>query len=413
MSKNRVGCILMVTLGIISAASVLRAGDLRLPLPGHSQLTPVQKLNREGVDLVRKHQYRKAETVFYKAYLFDPDDPFTLNNLGYISELEGQVERARKFYALASEQAVGAVIDQSSVPHLKGKPVVEAISSVQDASMRINEANVESIYLLSQGRTTEADTLLQRTLALDSRNPFTLNNLGLAKEMQGDFDGALRYYSSAADLKSKQPVVVTLNSRWRNKPVSDMAADSAKKILERLRRHDDAQTRASVLNLRGVAAINRNDWSTALEDFRQAYTLNPYDAFSLNNAGFLAEVNGDPETAQTFYEKAQTADGSSRHVGVATDRSAEGKRLASVAQDNDQKMDYKFEAQRRAKQREKGPIQLKNRDNTPVTEPTEPVQNPAPESPALGPPQPPIPQLDQQPPTTPPQTQPDPSNPPH
>lgn len=412
MRKHRIGWILMMALGIVSASPVSWAGDLRIPLPDRGQLTPVQKLNREGVDLVRKHQYRKAETVFYKAYLFDPDDPFTLNNLGYISELEGQVERARKFYQLASEQAVGAVIDRASVPHLKGRPVVEAISSVQDASMRINQANVESIYLLSQGRTTEADALLQKTLAMDSRNPFTLNNLGLAKEMQGDFDGALRYYSSAADLKSKQLVVVTLNSRWRNKPVSDMAADSAKKVLERLRRHDDAQTRSAVLNLRGVAAINRNDWSSASEDFRQAYTLNPYSAFSLNNAGFLAEIQGDPETAQTFYEKAQTADGSAQRVGVATDRFAEGKRLSSVAQDNDQKMEYKFEAQRRAKQRETGPIQLKNRDNSPVSEPTtEPAPNAAPESPTLGPPQPPIPQLDQQSPQ--PQAQPDPNNPPH
>jgi hypothetical protein len=36
---------------------------------------------------VRKKQYEKAEAIFYKAYLYDPTDPFTLNNLGYISEL--------------------------------------------------------------------------------------------------------------------------------------------------------------------------------------------------------------------------------------------------------------------------------------------------------------------------------------
>src|SRR5690349_14651756 len=45
------------------------AGDLKITLPKHSELTPVQKLNREGVEAVQKHQYEKAETLFLKAYL--------------------------------------------------------------------------------------------------------------------------------------------------------------------------------------------------------------------------------------------------------------------------------------------------------------------------------------------------------
>src|SRR6266568_2397644 len=137
--------IFLVCIAATWASPRAQAGDLKITLPKRSKLTPVQRLNREGVEAVRKHDYSKAEELFYKAYLFDPDDPFTLNNLGYISELQGQVDRARKFYALASEQSVGAVIDRASVPHLKGKPVVEAIGSLQDASMRINKANVESI----------------------------------------------------------------------------------------------------------------------------------------------------------------------------------------------------------------------------------------------------------------------------
>ena len=72
----------------------------------------MQRLNREGVDAIRKHQYEKAEAIFYKAYLYDPADPFTLNNLGYISELQGQLDRAHKFYTLASEQG-SAALDRS------------------------------------------------------------------------------------------------------------------------------------------------------------------------------------------------------------------------------------------------------------------------------------------------------------
>ncbi|MGH9350915.1 MAG: hypothetical protein ACRD2G_01930, partial [Terriglobia bacterium] len=53
------------------------AGDLKITLPRRSELTPVQRLNREGVEAVRKHRYEKAEAIFYKAYIYDPSDPFT------------------------------------------------------------------------------------------------------------------------------------------------------------------------------------------------------------------------------------------------------------------------------------------------------------------------------------------------
>src|SRR5665213_1071654 len=77
---------------IACAASPVLARDLRITIPRPSKLTPVQRLNRAGVDAVVKHQYEKAEGLFYKAYLYDPADPFTLNNLGYISELRGQLD---------------------------------------------------------------------------------------------------------------------------------------------------------------------------------------------------------------------------------------------------------------------------------------------------------------------------------
>jgi len=386
----------MTTVAVFSLALACApawAGDLRISIPKRSQMTPVQKLNRDGVEAVRKRQYKKAENLFYKAYLFDPDDPFTLNNLGYISELEGQVDRAAKFYALASQQAGDAVIDQASASGLKGKPLRAVIGDVQDANMRINQSNVEAIRLLSKGRAQEAESLLEEAEKLDPKNPFTLNNLGLAKEMQGELPEALKYYTAAATLKSEQPVVVTLNARWRGKPVSEMADNSAKKIRARLSEPESPEVRAAELNLRGVSAVNRNDWSLAAQDFSEAYRLNPDNAFSLNNRGFVAEMQGDPETAQGFYQRAKDADGDNARVGVASQSWAEGMKLSAVADDADQKIDQQFEKQRQARSNQTGPIQLKRRDNTPVIEPPMPAQQPE-DSPEVGPPQPPIPQLE-------------------
>src|SRR5487761_2369281 len=82
----------MILLKVVAAIAVTAVsgshaawagGPLRITIPRHSVLTPVQRLNREGVDAVNKRQYERAAVLFYKAYLYDPVDPFTLNNLGY------------------------------------------------------------------------------------------------------------------------------------------------------------------------------------------------------------------------------------------------------------------------------------------------------------------------------------------
>jgi Flp pilus assembly protein TadD len=364
--------ILLAIIAVLASLEPRNAGarDLKLTLPKHSELTLVQRLNREGVDAIRKQQYERAETLFFKAYLFDPGDPFTLNNLGYISELQGQLERAQKFYALSSEQATDAVIDRANAKRLEGKPMRDAFGTLQDKPMQVNRMNVEAIRLLSAGRAPEADLLLQKALTLDPRNIFTLNNIGVAKEARGDYDEALTYYVAVAGSHSKEPVIVTLNRAWRGKPVSTMAADSAKKLRERMQKAASSQAQAALLAVRGVSATNRNDWPTARKDFLKSYSLDPYSAFSLNNIGYLSEMDGDLETAEFFYARAQKAEDAKVRVGLATRSSAEGKHLLAVATDSDQKVDGRILQENQARRRHAGPIELKHRDDTPVVEPT-------------------------------------------
>jgi Flp pilus assembly protein TadD len=368
-----------------------RAGDLKLTLPKRSEPTLVQRLNRDGVGALLKHQYEKAERLFYKAYLFDPGDPFTLNNLGYISELQGQLERAQKFYSLASEQASDAVIDRTNTKPLEGKPMREAFGSLDNVSMQVNRMNVEAIQLLSQRRTPEADLLLQQALAMDPRNTFTLNNMGVAKESQGEYGRALTYYMAAAESHSTEPVIVTLNHDWRGKPVSEMAADSARKLRARMQNAATDQVQAALLAVRGVSATNRNDWPAARQDFLQSYSLDPNSAFSLNNLGFLAERDGDLETAQFFYAKARKSKHANDRVGLATRRSAEGKQLFTVASDSGQKVGDRIVLENQARRRQLGPVQLKLRDDTPVVEGTASPEEP---NSSVAPPvtKPPVPQ---------------------
>jgi Flp pilus assembly protein TadD len=361
--------------GVISTtlgwAPRARAGDLKITLPKRSHMTPVQRLNQEGVDAVRKHSYEKAESLFYKAYLLDPDDPFTLNNLGYISELQGQVDRALIFYDLAGRQATDAVIDRSSARRLEGRSMKEALA-IPDQPLQINHDNGEAVRLVSQGRAPEADLLLQQVLKSDPNNIFTLNNMGVAKEMEGESQAALKYYDAAAAVHSDAAAVVTLDHSWRGKLVSELAARNAKNLRNRLETHNNAEVRLAELNIRGVSAINRNDPKAADQDFRDAYALDPNNAFAVNNIGYLAEIEGDRETAQFFYEKARTISGANATVGLATRASAEGLKLGQVASDSDTKVEAKVLQERDVRRKLGEPILLHRRDNSVVEEPATP-----------------------------------------
>ncbi len=367
------GLVGMVTFGFELQGA--QAGDLKITIPRRSKLTPVQRLNREGVEAVRKHEYSKAERLFYKAYLLDTDDAFTLNNLGYISELQGQVDRAQSFYALAAEQSSEAVIDRASARRMEGRPMKEALA-VTDQPLQVNHANVEAVRLLSQGRTAEADQLLQDALKIDSNNIFTLNNMGVVKEMEGEDQEALKYYDQGAALHSDATAVVTVEDTRRGRQVSEMAAESAKGLRARLARANDIPEQVAELNLRGVSALNRNDVRAAGEDFRKAYALDPGNAFALNNIAYLAELEGDRETAQFFYDRARQAVGANTTVGVATQRSAEGMKLFAVAADNDTKVGTKITQDRESLRRQHEPVVLRRRDNSIVNETTAPAAQP-------------------------------------
>jgi len=370
-----------ITLGAIFALAVLGASRKvwahdgeRILIPMRSHLSPVQKLNREGVEAIRKHNFDRAETLFYRAYLYDPADPFTLNNLGYVSELEGQIDRAQRFYQLAAEQSSNANIDLSNLKHLHGQPMKAALVQLKDAAMRVNRLNLDAMRMLERDQGFEAIDALKRALAVDPSNPFTLNNLGVAYESVADFDNALRYYQDAASSRSKEPAMVTLDRTWRGRSVSSMARESASRLERKMRNIDPAEAKAIMFTVRGVYAENANNWTEAREDFLHAYALYPSSAFSLNNRGYVAEREGDLETAQFFYQRAQRAYNSTAKVGLATRLFARGQPVNAVAGDSNGKVDDALEVYSRERKQPSAPVELTPRGGSPAQN-----SNPAPE----------------------------------
>jgi Flp pilus assembly protein TadD len=372
----------LVLLAALAVSLSLGAGaqNLRIPLPKRAITTPVQKLNREGVKAIQKHRLDRARKLFYQAYLLDPNDPFTLNNLGYISELSGEIDRAQRYYELSAENTSDATVAMASIPDEKGKKISEVAGHAGDRDMQINRYNVQAMGLLMKDRAPEADMVLQKALQIDPNNPFTLNNMGYAKEKEGEYEKAFAYYSKAANSGSDQRIIVAMQKGWRGKKISEVAHDNAKALTKLMEKADTPEAQVARLNLQGVSAINRNDRETARKDFQRAYKMAPDDAFTLNNMGYLAEMDGDRETADFYYEKAQEAQRNNAIAVVATRKEVEGKPIRNVAEFGDNVISTRMEAEREARAAEGGPIVLHRRDGSVVVDPNKPPA-PAPEEP--------------------------------
>jgi len=364
-------CLLAISLfcGGVSAS----AQQVRIPLPKKSKFTPVQQLNRDGVAALKKHDIGKAKRLFYKAYLIDPNDPFTLNNLGYVSELEGSMDRAQRYYDQARANTSEAVIDRSTAEEVQGKTVASVAGHTAEGPLKVNELNSEALGLLNRDRAPEADVVLQAALKIEPNNPFTLNNMGFAKEKEGEIESAIRFYDSSAATGSRDPIVIAFNKSWRGRPISEVAAQNAEKSRKELSKAQDMQARVARLNLRGVSAMNRNDRKTARQDFEQAYKLDPNNSFAINNMGYLAELEGDTETAQSFYEQAQRAERARQKVMVSTRPEVEGQTVGHVAEQSTTLVESSFAARAEARRRSGAPPALRTRDNRIVVEPKKPA----------------------------------------
>src|ERR1700730_14279098 len=343
-------------------ASLAQAGGVRISIPKRSNATPVQKLNREGVKEIQHHHLAKAEQIFYKAYLINPDDPFTLNNLGYISELQGKIDRAQRYYERAAkENNSETVIAVASNRNLEGRKLSDVTTSYGNLELRVNRGNILAMTLLEKGRTQEAEDVLRDTLKLDPRNPFTLNNLGFDMEAQGDLESALRYYNDASLTHSSEPIVVSLDPHWRGKPISDIAFKNEQAVRARLASQQSNQEQAARLNVQGVSALNHNNDAKAYQDFEKAYRLDPQNSFSLNNMGFVSEARGDKETASEFYSSAQRGEDAGAPVNIASHHAMVGEPVGQVAGSNSQASEADLQAQAEAKRRMHAPIVLRRR----------------------------------------------------
>jgi len=156
---------------------------------------------------------------------------------------------------------------------------------------------------------------------------------------------------------------VTVTKEWRGRAISEVAGENAEKARKELARSNNVEDQVARLNLRGVSAMNRNDRKAARDYFQQAYKLDPKNSFTINNMGYLSELEGDKETAGSYYEQAENARRSRARVAVSTRPEAEGRAVGQVAGQSNSLVDNQMEAVAEAKRRGGAPPALRTRDN--------------------------------------------------
>ena len=78
------------------------------------------------------------------------------------------------------------------------------------------------------------------------------NNLGYSQEKEDEWEKALGYYSQAANLRSSDAVIVTVNPKWRGKGISEVAGQNAENLRKLMAKQETAQAKVARLNLQGV-----------------------------------------------------------------------------------------------------------------------------------------------------------------
>ena len=147
-----------------------------------------------------------------------------------------------------------------------------------------------------------------------------------------------------------------------------------------------------------MAALNDNQPSQAKDLFTQAYRLDKQNAFTLNNLGYIAELEGDQESAEFYYQAVSSSADLNSKVSYSTRQDAEGSKIRDLANANQTDVDATLKTMAAARRRSQKPVELQfsatsnsTESTSGITEestPVPPVGIGSPSLPALPPPSP-------------------------
>jgi tetratricopeptide (TPR) repeat protein len=168
----------------------------------------VNRGNIQAMVLLRQGRNQEAEDVLRETLKLDVHNPFTLNNLGFAMEGQGNLEEALRYYNDASmthsQEPVVVALDE----HWRGKPISDIafrneeavrarLASEQSNQDRAARLNVEGVSALNHNEPDKALDYFRQAYKFDPQSSFSLNNMGYVSEVFGDQETANQFYNAA------------------------------------------------------------------------------------------------------------------------------------------------------------------------------------------------------------------------
>lgn len=200
------------------------------------------RINLEAVRLLSKHQGVEAAGILQQALASNPNDPFTLNNLGVANEAMGEYQNALRYYdaaaATRSQQAV-ALSQESSwqgksvseIAHANARRLEDQLHGASSHELESFELSMRGVLAENENDWRTARQYFMKAYTLDPANAFTLNNRGYVAEKDGDLESAQFFYQKAwqADGANLRVGVATKRTE-EGQPLSQVATDSGDKV---------------------------------------------------------------------------------------------------------------------------------------------------------------------------------------
>ena len=222
---------------------------------------------------------------------------------------EGEAARSRGDYG-AAMSAFLPLVDLEGEWSLRGKLAIaklmldsgrnrEALKAysliLEEQPGLVDAQEGKGLALLGLGEVNAARRQLQIANKNEASRWRTLNGLGVAADMDANYDAAARWYGLALESAGDNPLVIN-NAAYSRIMAGDYAAAEA--LLQRALVRYPEETR--LRNNLAIAQARQGRYRQAVS----TWSNNLDEAEARNNAGYIAYLNGDIERARELFQQA-------------------------------------------------------------------------------------------------------------
>ena len=253
--------------------------------------------------------YDKAIDEFLLSLNYNPDDKFTLYNLGRAYRKKEELDKAIEFYNESIE------VDPKYADAYNGLGTVYSAKrdfnkakEFYEKSIDLEADNKYALYNLADsyknlGELDKAIDFYQKAIETDGNYADAYQALGTVYEQKKDFNKAIEFYQKALEFDPNHEFALYgLGNYYAQTGELEKSIDYYNKAIAANSKYADAYVGL------GATFDEMKDTGNATLAYENALSIDPYNKYALNNLGILYQRNGETYKAVAYYQQAIEAD---------------------------------------------------------------------------------------------------------